>query len=178
MTFKNPKCRVITIGIREEKKITLWPLSMADEVQFTETIISAVNGYNALNSLPPIVTEKLPENPSSEDILAAMKDNLWQPPTESEIAEYILIQIKENLVNLLKFICDEEITLADMDNEQFVEICDLIYEMNFAGAMGKFKALVMKAKTLFPQMMPSPNSSLTPATDTSTSTDSATEKAE
>jgi len=168
----NPKCRKIEIGVRTIREITIWPLSLADEITFTEKIIGIMQKYDdvAKPSLPEI-----PEGTLPEDI-----DTLFSDPenTELAIAEYIVNAIKSNLIELLSYVTDEEVTLNYLDNDQFMEICDEIYEMNFAGAVGKGLRLLTKIKNIFNQKTQSENSSSQPATDTSTSTNSATEKEE
>ena len=158
----NPKCRKFEIGVRNLRDITIWPLSLADELEFSEKIIGLVDGFDAAIYIP------LPEATEEEQT----------GNTELRIAAYILSAIKENLVELLAYVADEEVTLKDIDNEQFVELCELIFDMNFDGAAGKIKRLLNKVKSLFPQKTLSENLSSPQATDTNTSSDSVIETEE
>lgn len=168
----NPKCRKIEIGVRSLREITIWPLSLADEIKFTEKILSIMDGYESILH-PPL--PNIPKDATPEDL-----EELFADPEQKEliVATYIVTAIKDNLLELLAYVTEEEVTLNDMDNEQFMEICDEIYEMNFAGAVGKGMRLLTKIKSLFNQKTLSENSSSQPVTDMNTSTNSVTEKVE
>jgi hypothetical protein len=157
----NPRVREFEIGVRSMRDIFIWPLSLADEISFSEKILGLVEGYDEAIALPL--------SDEGEELI----DNV-----ELRIAGYILGAIKENLIELLAFVTEEEVTLNDIDNEQFLDLCDTIYEMNFEGAVGKGKRLLIKIKSLFPQKTQSENLFSDPVTDMNTSTDSATETEE
>ncbi len=165
----NPKCRKIEIGVRTLKDITIWPLSMADELSFSSKIVGLVDGYDE------VIRAAIPKK---EDIPSTDDFPEEQPNVEALVATFVITAIKENLIELLEYVCEEKVTLSDIDNEQFVEICDVIFEMNFEGAVGKGMRLLEKVKNLFPQKTQSENSSLPPATDSNISSDSVTETEE
>ena len=149
----NPKARKFEIGIREIREITIWPLSLADEISFSEKIVSLVDGFDK----------------------SVLSDG---EPSDVKATAYIIEAIQNNLVELLVYVTDDKVSLSDLDNEQFVDLCTIIFEMNFDGAAGKIKRLLNRIKNLFPQKTPLENLSSTPVTDTNTSTDSDTEMVE
>jgi len=151
----NPKCRKFEIGVRNLRDITIYPLSLSDELELSEKIIGLVDGFDAAVNIP-----------DSEDT------------QEIRIAGYILSAIKGNLIELLVYVTDEEITLKDLDNEQFIDLCELIFDVNFDGAAGKIKRLLKKVKSLFPQKTLSENLSSPQVIDTNISSDSVTETEE
>jgi len=128
----------VEIGVRSTKIINIYPFSMADEFKFTSTISSIYQTYQELQS-------------SDED-------------SGTQIPKFIISAIEENLVSILTMVCEEEVTLNDITNEQFADICAVIYDMNFSGALGKFLSLWEKVKKSFPQTKLSQNSSLPPVT--------------
>ncbi len=167
----NPKCRKVEIGVREIKEITLWPLSLADELAFSEKIVGLVEGYEAITNQP---LPEIPEDATEEQLKALLNS----PNAEVQIATFVIKAIKTNLLELLSYVSDDEVTLHDLDNELVVGLTEHIYEMSFAGAVGKGKLLLVKVKGLFHQKKQSDSSSLQPATDTNISTSSDTEMGE
>jgi hypothetical protein len=135
----SPKSTKMEIGVRSTKTIIIYPFSMADEFKFTSTISHIYQTYQELQK-------------SEED------DVVGQVP------KFIISAIEENLVSILAMVCEEEVTLNDITNEQFADICGVIYDMNFSGALGKFLSLWEKIKKSFPQTKQSQNSSLPPVT--------------
>lgn len=166
----NPKCRKVEIGVRTIREITIWPLSLADELEFSSRIVSLMNGYEDIANprLPPI-----PEGSTEEGIESILQEFPSESEIEIKVATYIITAIKENLVELLAFVTEEEVSLNDVDNDQFMDLCDTIFEMNFAGAVGKGMRLLSKVKSLFQQKTQSEKSSSQPVTGTNTSSDSA-----
>lgn len=141
----NPKSMKMEIGVRKVRQVVIYPLSMADELKLTSTISRAFATYSEL----------------SEQVNA-----------QEEVVNFIVSAIQENLVSIMAMVCEEQVTLEDITNEQFSDVCSLIYEMNFAGALGKFLSLWTRIKKSFPQTKPLPNSSSPQATPLTTSTDS------
>jgi hypothetical protein len=134
----NPKSMKMDIGVRTQRQIVIYPLSMADELKFTSTVSDAYSTFSQLQE---------------------------EKDSELQIAQFIVSAIQENLTSIMVMICEEEVTLDQITNEQFADICELIYDMNFAGALGKFISLWTKIKKSFPQTKPLPNLSSPPATE-------------
>jgi len=135
---------------------------MADELSFSSKIVGLVDGYDE------VIRAAIPKKDDTKE----------EKNVEALVASYVITAIKENLIELLGYVCEEKITLSDIDNEQFVELCDVIFEMNFEGAVGKGMRLLEKVKSLFLQKTPSEKSSSPQATDSNTSSNSDTETEE
>jgi hypothetical protein len=159
----NPKSKQMEIGVRASRIISIFPMSMADEIKFTSVIADAFQKYKILNT-------KVPDW-DSDDILKAMDNAERDNYVQQEAIIFVVSAIESNLLEILKMVCEEEVTLADITNEQFAELCELIYEMNFAGAVGKFMGLWKRIKNSFPQTKQSPKSSSQPRIKLKTSTD-------
>jgi len=143
------KSDTLEIGVRSARLITLYCLSMADEVKFTSVIANAFYKFHELNKKEPLPPVEQPDGP---DVIAFMQELEADGDTFSaEAVSFIITTIQENLTEILKMICEEEVTLNDLTNEQFADLCEKIYEMNFSGALGKFQGLWKKIKNILPQ---------------------------
>ena len=152
----NPRITSIEIGTRSLRKITIYPLSMAAELELSDLITEVLQEFYAAQN---------------QDDLAFIS--------------VIVNLVKENLSKILEKITDEDVNGEDLfkeiDNNQAVELAEKIFEMNFAGAIKKAMGLFEKARSLgqSPSKRSSRNSvSDTEDTDLSTSTKEATEKEE
>lgn len=149
------KSKLLEIGVRKPKEITIYCLSMADEVKFTSVIAAAYYRFQELSKKEPF--KPLPEaDPSEEDIVGYMESLEADSGISPEAVSFLIEAIRDNLTDILKMICEEEVTLADLTNEQFADICEVIYDMNFTGAVGKFQSLWSKIKNIYPQTKQSP----------------------
>lgn len=170
--MNNPKCRKVEIGVRHIREITIWPLSLASELEFSSKIVGLVEGFEFVSNPPaPII----PDDATDEE-LQAIADSI--PNTDVLIANYIITAIQDNLIDLLAYVTDDPVTLDDLDNELAIDLVGIIYEMNFEGAVGKGKLLLGKVKNLFQQKKPLENLSSQPVTATNTSSSSDTETEE
>lgn len=151
----NPNVKKLEIGVRELKTITIYPMSMADELKFTKTIFEAFQRFQ-------LIAKPLPEfnEETGEPISLDSEENY------SDQAFFIVKAIQENLLEILAMICEESVGLEDLTNDNFAEICNLIYDMNFSSALGKLHSLWTKIKGNLPQTRniyqptkPLPNSS-------------------
>ena len=92
----------------------------------------------------------------------------------------IASSIEANLAKILDFVVDsgEKIDLDDLTNLQFSELADLIFAVNYAGAVGNFQGLVSKVKTLLQSTRPSQPSLQEQAIDSNTSSQEVSEMEE
>jgi len=174
----NPQIQTVGIGVKEIAEITIYPLSMADQFRLSDVIAEAITEYTA-------------NEQKKEDALLEwqvqykddLENNLDKMPVQSsdvEIFQIFIKTIQENLINILDLITetDNQITLDDLTNDQFAELCDIIYTVNYDNAMGKFQALIQRAKSAFQLVKQSPKLSSPLATDTNISTVSHSEMEE
>jgi hypothetical protein len=116
----NPQIRKVNIGIRELRSISIYPLSMADQMKMVDLIKGIFGSVYE-------VTQK--------DAVSSV-----------EIADVVIEKIKEHLPKLLQFVTDEEIFLEELTNFQFTEIVGHVYKDNFEDASKNVKGLVESMK--------------------------------
>ena len=127
----NPEISKATIGVRELKEITVYPLSMADQLKMTDLISAALDGF-------------FRRDDAESDV---------------EFAKFLADLIKDNLETILKMITDEgEADLDDITNNQAIDIAETVYEVNFGSLVKKVKSLLEKVKEQFPSGRPLPTS--------------------
>jgi hypothetical protein len=140
MSGLNPQVRKIEVGVRELREEHVYPLSMADQIALPEKLISAFNKFSELDY---------------SDITKSVTDELLNKATDetSQDMEAVRIGIeiiKENIDYLLEKSTDG-VTTADLTNDQFVEIVDILFTINYEGSVGKALDLVKRVKSLFSQ---------------------------
>ena len=147
MAILNPKIRKLEIGIRELKEVTIYPLSMGNQI-------------TATNLISEILASIMPEDEPEGSVVK--KD----PTTDLTLVTGIIKAIENNLPKILEFVSDEgEVTVDNLDNEQFSRLAEIIYEANYEGAIKNLQALYSRAKSLFPSKKSLPISLEEPATD-------------
>jgi hypothetical protein len=107
----NPRIHHVEIGIREIKEITLYPLSIADQLRMKELIGSAVL---AAQSLPVELSVWL---------------MFFLEQFESHGADILSLATGENGDKLLQ----------EMDNMQFAEVGRIIFKQNYEDLVKNFK---------------------------------------
>ena len=156
----NPDIRTVQIGVRELYNLTIYPLSIGQQVKMSETIGDAVAGFY--------------QNPTS---------------TDAEFVAFIVKLLGENAKEVLDYITDpDEIKgvltgkgkkgdIHDyINNKQLFEIAENIYEDNFRDPSEKVKTMFETIKKEYLSGLLSPESSEDiPSTDLSTSSEEATE---
>lgn len=147
----NPAIKEVVVGTRKLRKIKIYPLSMADQLKFSGTIIGA---------------------------LVAMFQERERPTIE--FAGMIHGLISANLGGLLALVTDDgEELLSEITNEQAFGIAEIIYDVNFGVLEDKAGPFVEKLKKLFlPQQLSQPSSADTPNTDLKISSEKGSEKEE
>ena len=148
----NPCIADAVIGIRNMRTITLYPLSMADQIAFTDLITEALQSFTQKGDM--------------EDIA---------------FVSFLVNLIKDNLDRLLKLVASDESgdLLSEITNSQAVAIAEIILDVNYGDAIKNAKSLIVKAQSLFQSVRPSqPSLSDTVATVLKTSSEELTEKEE
>jgi len=147
----NPQQTEVEIGVRNLKNLTIWPLSMADQIEISQTLEGAVSQIiaNSLDDLSFVLAIK-----------TVIADNITS----------ILMKITDHTTKV-----KADKLLKDLTNDQFVDICTKIYEMNFQ-VISKNVMSLLEGMELSPMRRPSPTSlSDTPDTDSKTSSASDSE---
>ena len=137
----NPQITDVEIGIRNLRKIKVYPLSMSDQLKLTD-----------------MVTKSATEQMAKGD-------------GDIAIVSFVLQLIQENLSKIITMVTDEKAdVLEDMSNSQAVEFADVLFEVNYGAVVKNFKSLSKKLTGLFQSERPSPPSVSDTATDSKTST--------
>jgi hypothetical protein len=118
----NPQIRKVQIGVRELKEITIYPLSIADQMKMVDILKN--------------VFDEIFKMLETDDQTVA-------------IANVVIEQVKANLPELLKYVTDETVELEDMTNFQFTTIVGHVYKDNFEDAGKNVSNLVGAMKNLF-----------------------------
>ena len=137
----NPQITDVEIGIRNLRKIKVYPLSMSDQLKLTD-----------------MVTKSATEQMAKGD-------------GDIAIVSFVLQLIQENLSKIITMVTDEKAdVLEDMSNSQAVEFADVLFEVNYGAVVKNFKSLSKKLTGLFQSERPLPPSVSDTATDSKTST--------
>lgn len=127
----NPAIKEVTIGIRKLRKIKIYPLSMADQLTFSGTVIGSLVDMFSQRELPTIT-----------------------------FASLIHKIISEKLGSLLVLITDDgEKLLSELTNEQAFQIAEIVYSVNYGTLEEKAGPFVEKLRKLFLPQQLSPQSS-------------------
>ena len=144
----NPQIVDVEIGIRKLRKITVYPLSMADQLSLTDIIVNAaMTAMNEGNdmAIPAFILKLLQENVGK--ILKMATD-------------------------------EDETVLKDISNMQAVEIAEIMFDVNYGAVAKNFKSLSEKMQGIFQPERPLPPSVKDTDTGLKTSIESPTGKAE
>lgn len=157
----NPQIANVEIGVRNLRKIKIYPLSVGDQLSLSDLVVEALNTYNEIAG-----------DKKKSDI-----------EVFSEIVNFAINLIKENLDQILDKITDQEEDIKLLDeitNDQAFEIGKVIYEVNFANLIKNVTSLFGgQPEGMTEQLLKrqSPRSvSTTAATGSNTSTKKRTKK--
>lgn len=116
----NPQIAEIDIGTRNLRKIKIYPLSMAHQLELNELITTAISEFLKIDSA-------IAEDDSTLAFITVIMD-----------------LIKQNLPKIVKYVTEEEGEVMDeISNTQAVELIEIVYEQNY-------KELAKKVKELLP----------------------------
>jgi len=126
MADLNPQIREVSVGTNELRKITLYPLSMADQFKMTDAIVDAARQFSVIN----------PKELNDAAIVATM-----------------VTMVEDNLQDLFNLLLaeGEKITFEELTNSQFTEIVEIVFEINYETSIKKFQDLIGKVKTVLPK---------------------------
>jgi len=144
----NPQITSIEIGIRNLRKVTIYPLSIGDQFSVDEVIVKALSGFEV------------------------------DTASEGQIIQFVFTVIKGNLAKIIEFVTDKEEVgggdlLKDITNDQMLAIISIIYKVNYESQIKNAQSLFSQIQQQFQLERQSPQSvNDTEDTDLSTSTDS------
>ncbi|MGW8180914.1 MAG: hypothetical protein ACWGQW_19460 [bacterium] len=153
----NPQVREIEIGVRSLRKLTIYPMSMADQKRFGKVFQQVVEEY----------LSQTPEGPmQSEDLIP--------------FAQFLIKLIGDNIKEVLKIITDMrdkeiETFFEEVTNAQMSDIIMAVFEENFDKPSKNLMSLFETVKLLFPlERLSQPFSNDTASGISATSTPEAT----
>lgn len=153
----NPEVRTVRIGKKEQREVTIYPLSLADERDLTELVVE-------------IFKKVLGQGEGSLNL-----ENMG----DFETVETVMDIVYENISKILPLITEEEIHYRELTNSQLSEIAMIVFEVNFEMPGKNFKSLFGRAKNTFLPKGPSQESFVNmPNSGSKTSTESTTGKEE
>jgi len=119
-----PEIKKVTVGIREPREVTIYPLSMYDQLQIMDRLTDLFEGLDDVRDLE----------------LSNVKNSLG----------YLKTVIFDNMELLLEYITDENErpTLSELTNNQFYAIAEIVFTVNFEGLIKNFTALAERASGL------------------------------
>ena len=165
----NPRRRVLEVGTRQLREITLWPLAFRSQLELKDIVIASAQEF-----FMTVLPKKLSE---AQEAKASGVGDVLKSVTEVETMEYIKFfvdQIEKNIAAVLALAIDEdedpEEILKDADNDQVTLMATIIFEANFEGASKNVKSLVSKMKEVFQLTRQHPQSAVGTDTDLTTST--------
>lgn len=159
----NPQVKDIYIGVRTLRKIKIYPLSVADQLELTDMLTEAIGAFFSIGA-----DGKLDEGPPIEFVA------------------FILKLLKENIGDIITKITgieDSDSILSDITNDQMSDIVSIVYEENFEGPLKKVVGLFQKEdeetrmESILAKLQPQ-SAGPTADTDSNTSSNSATGKEE
>lgn len=146
----NPDIAVISIGTRKLRTIHIYPLSVHDQFKFSDVVTEALEKFLTLRD----GTASLMETAGKIDDLADLEDRAEEVNQNVKFVADMIGLIRENLDELLSLVTDGrergKNILADISNNQAVEIAEVIYRQNYEMLQKKVLNL-LKGKTA--QMM-------------------------
>jgi hypothetical protein len=128
----NPPIPEVEIGVREKRKIKIYPLSLADQFKTTDLITQAMNAF-------------------------FQNEQAGGNIDDMEFVGYMVTLIKDNIGTILSIATDErgEDLISEITNIQAVVIAEHVFDMNYGEAIKNAQSLIGKVKKLFPSMGPS-----------------------
>ena len=118
----NPQVRSVEIGKRTLRNLSIYPLSLSDQLDLTDLINKGLNAFL-----------KLGPDESDQGMM--------------QFIAFILELIKENIERIIEMITDEDKEiLKEITNVQLMEIVEIVYKENFEGPLKKASSLFPKVK--------------------------------
>jgi hypothetical protein len=139
----NPQIRSVDVGIRNLRKISIYPMSMADQTAFIELLKGAIESYFALTA------EKGKAGMDESDLLPFISSLTQMVGDNSK--EFIKIVTDPDKV-------DPETFYEKVTNMQMSEIVKIIVEDNFEAPSKNVMSLSQTIQNLFQWKRPLPTS--------------------
>lgn len=144
MSGLNPQIKSIEVGVREVREAVVYPLSMKDQMALPEVLIDA---FGKLAHLDYVETAK---NAVKDKVAKEKSGNTQEESADVKTFKIAFELIEKNIDYILEK-CTDGVTTEELTNDQFVELVDVIFAVNYEGAAKKVLDLVGRVKSLFNQ---------------------------
>ena len=141
-----PKFDELSIGVRSLRKVTIYPLSVADQIKI-KMLVAELFSILENRPLAGVSLEGVSDDDEMVNLISAesLEDG-------ADFISKIIDAIAENIEQVIGYVTEESdnVTLADMTNDQLVDLIGIIVEKNFETPGKKLIKVVQKVKGLFP----------------------------
>ena len=113
----NPQVKEAKIGVRTLRKIPIYPLAVADQLDLTDIITDAIGVYFSLAA-----------------------EGKAEGGTPTEFVVFVIGLIKENFADIVTNVtgeADSDAILREMTNDQLATIIEIVYKENYEGPLKK-----------------------------------------
>ena len=149
----NPQIATTWIGVKELEEVTIYPLSIPDQIEMSDIVTKAINGFFSSDT-----------------------------GSDVAFVTFMVELIKENIGRVLQLVtCETEAKakklLGKVTNTQAAEIAKIVFDVNYKDVLKNVKSLFETVATILPSERPlPPSASATPSTDLKTFTGEPSEK--
>jgi len=121
----NPDITSVEVGIRKLRNVTIYPLSVASQLEATDIIAKVMNEVAAFDGLE-----------------------------DSQVIERFVSLIRSSLKDILSLVLDEkeEIDFNELTNPQLEMIVNVLFDKNYKDVVKNSKDLIGKMKPLLTSM--------------------------
>lgn len=127
----NPEITDVEIGIRNKRKIKIYPLSLKDQIGLSDLILAATNEYFEMSSKK-------------------------EQDSELSFVSFLVSLLHANITRILSIVTDEdgENMLSELTIPQSEKIANIIYKVNYESVSKNLQSLIEKAKKVLPSVRP------------------------
>lgn len=145
----NPDVREIQIGKKSIRTITIYPMSLADQLEMSEIIVSLVQGFMSLG----------------------------EDTSDSDFIQLVMESVKSNFISILTSITEEDANtlLKEITNNQAYAIGLAVYQMNYEFLKKSASPWIEKLKQSRLANLLQPSADTTPSTISPISTEETSE---
>lgn len=139
----NPQITSVFVGVKSLREVTIFPLSLADQTK-TARILAKVF-QEVMEKLSSIGED---EDDLEKESLSSMAKQL----SDVDVMEFIASAIQENLEIVLGLVVDphEKISMEELTNDQFYNLVEIVYEVNYEATSKNFVALLKRVRGVVP----------------------------
>lgn len=142
MSELQPKIEKQIIGVRKLREITIFPMSVQDQLEMTDVITEAIQGivstgvdFQSINDIAVVGVLVKVVRDNATKMLSLITD---QAELRGGVSKDATTKKKKKKFTVL----------SELTNEQLTEIADKIWTMNYEGPLKNWKGLIDRVKEL------------------------------